>query len=135
MKVPMSSISGIGTDIVQHARIAKVLKQFGMRFVRRILTQQEQSLYHACGKRQVAFLSNRFAAKEAVAKALGTGLGKAIGLQDISVLNHPNGKPTVLFLGQAVRYLQNAKVYISLSDEKEYALAFVIITEEKNVYL
>ena len=120
-------ILGIGTDIVQKSRINVLWERFGNKFVQRILAPQEQAIFFKSNQK-IAFLAKRFAAKEAVAKALGTGIGTALAFNEISVTNLPNGKPHVVLLGKAKNILDTKSLMISLSDEKDYALAFVIIT-------
>jgi len=123
-------IIGIGTDIVQRARIERLLQRFGKRFLDRILSVEERLIFEK-STLPIAFLAKRFAAKEAVAKALGVGIGAHLAFNQISITNHQNGKPRVCFLEKAhqyVRKLGDLAVHISLSDEKHYALAFVVIT-------
>jgi holo-[acyl-carrier protein] synthase len=121
-------ILGVGTDIINIDRIEKLLKKSST-FQRRILSNQELEVYMTLNpKQQIRYLAKRFAAKEAIAKALGIGIG-AIGLSNISVLNNNLGKPYVVITrAQDIRYLdqKNINIEISLSDEKSYALAFAI---------
>ncbi len=126
----MMKILGIGTDIVQQARIDALWERFGQRFVKRVLSASEQALFSQKA-RPTAFLAKRFAAKEAVAKAIGTGIGQNLALHEISVLNLPNGKPYVTFSGKSLEYINTLniqEVMISLSDEKDHVLAFVVVT-------
>ncbi len=123
------NILGIGTDIVQLSRIAELLEQYDNKLIERILTPQEQ-VQLAASSQPVSFFAKRFAAKEAVAKALGTGIGQ-VAFKEINISNLENGKPQVNFTGKAEEFvakLNIKEVMISLSDEKEYALAFVVIT-------
>ncbi|MDA8856082.1 holo-ACP synthase [Porticoccaceae bacterium] len=120
----------IGTDIVEIQRIANVLERKGDKFVQRILTESEIAEYQARGN-SVAFLAKRFAAKEAIAKALGTGIGRGISFQHMIVSNNSEGAPQVELQANAaerLKQLGGSKVLLSLSDEKNYALAFVAIT-------
>jgi holo-[acyl-carrier protein] synthase len=120
----------IGTDIVEIQRIANVLERQGDKFVQRILTESEIAEYQARGN-SVAFLAKRFAAKEAIAKALGTGIGRGISFQHMIVSNNSEGVPQVELQANAaerLKQLGGSKVLLSLSDEKNYALAFVAIT-------
>ncbi|MFI4937576.1 MAG: holo-ACP synthase [Candidatus Berkiellales bacterium] len=119
-------IVGIGTDLVSIARIKTMLDRFGERLVNRILSIDEQVLYRECLFPET-FMAKRFAAKEAVAKALGTGIG-AIAFNEISVTNLPSGQPMVTLLGKAEKFAKNKNIFISLSDEAEQALAFVVIS-------
>ena len=122
-------VIGIGTDIVEIARIADVLDRQGDAFVQRILTHSEQKQYQA-SKQKAAFLAKRFAAKEAVAKALGTGIGHGVSFQDMSITNNAKGAPEVVLSGGAARIMaeQGAhKVLLSLADERHYAIAYAIL--------
>jgi len=120
----------IGTDIVEIQRIANVLERQGDKFVQRILTESEIAEYQARGN-SVAFLAKRFAAKEAIAKALGTGIGRGISFQHMMVSNNAEGAPQVELQANAaerLKQLGGSNVLLSLSDEKNSALAFVAIT-------
>lgn len=121
-------IVGIGTDIVAIARIQKALERNGEAFARRILTESELAVFQA-RKSAIIYLASRFAAKEAAAKALGTGIGK-VSFQDLEIRSLKTGAPQLVFYGEALR-LQRAlgitRLHISLSDEREYAQAFVIL--------
>ena len=119
----------IGTDIVEIQRIASTLERQGDKFVQRILTKSEIVEYQARGN-SVAFLAKRFAAKEAIAKALGTGIGRGISFQQLIVSNNSDGAPQVELQANAaerLKQLGGSKVLLSLSDEKSYALAYVAI--------
>ena len=122
------SLVGIGTDLVQLTRIQDLLERYGERFVSRILSEEERKLFTTTLP-TVAYLAKRFAGKEAVSKALGTGIGKVLSFQDISILNHPTGQPFVTLHGNGkalADQLKVSQIMISLSDEKDYALAFVV---------
>jgi holo-[acyl-carrier protein] synthase len=122
-------VKGIGTDIVQVSRIDRSLAQQRDRFIARILTAAEQAVYVRRNK-PISFVASRFAAKEAVSKALGTGIAAGIRFVDIEILPNEQGAPVVSLYGKAAaRFteLQATDIHISLSDEKEYAVAFVII--------
>jgi holo-[acyl-carrier protein] synthase len=119
----------IGTDIVEIQRIASALERQGDKFVQRILTESEIAEYQARGN-SVAFLAKRFAAKEAIAKALGTGIGRGISFQHMIVSNNSEGAPQVELQANAaerLKQLGGSQVLLSLSDEKNYALAYVAI--------
>ena len=120
----------IGTDIVEIKRIADALERQGDKFVQRILTESEIAEYRGRGN-SVAFLAKRFAAKEAIAKALGTGIGRGISFQHMVISNNAKGTPLVELQENALERLKQLggnKVLLSLSDEKNYALAYVAIT-------
>lgn len=119
----------IGTDIVEIQRIASALERQGDKFVQRILTKSEIIEYQARGN-SVAFLAKRFAAKEAIAKALGAGIGRGLSFQQLIVSNNSDGAPQVELQANAaerLKQLGGSKVLLSLSDEKKYALAYVAI--------
>ena len=125
------NIIGIGTDIVSLARIQSIWDRFGVAFARRILSKSELEFLHK-SKNPVGFLAKRYAAKEAVAKALGTGFRPyGILLTEISVSNDLLGRPYLNFNGNAGKEMARLAVktsHLSLSDEREYALAFVILS-------
>lgn len=119
----------IGTDIVDIQRIADAVERQGDKFVQRILTQSEISEYQARGH-SVSFLAKRFAAKEAIAKALGTGIGRGISFQHMIISNNAEGAPQVELQDNAaerLNQLDGTNVLLSLSDEKNYAIAYVAI--------
>ena len=107
-------ISGIGTDLVDIRRIEKLYKKFGSKFAEKILTKNELKKF-----KEIDYLAKRFAAKEAIAKALGTGIGK-VKFHDIEISNNKAGKPIVK--------IKNCKtqVHLSIADEPPYALAFAV---------
>lgn len=124
-------IYGVGTDIVEIARIEKLYEQYGDRFVKRILSHAEQELF-VSHHYSTAFLAKRFAGKEAVAKAVGTGIGKHLAFTDISIINEKNGKPIVVFPERVKNFIEAqgiGELHISLSDERHYAQAFVVATQ------
>ena len=125
-------IFGIGTDIVSVERISLSLEKQGERFARRILTDDE---YHTfCKSKHPAhFLAKRYAAKEAAAKAFGTGFSKGLSLQHISVINDDAGCPQLVFNNVAADYCRDKGInqyHLSLSDETAYAIAFVTLACE-----
>ena len=122
-------IGGIGVDIVETARIERVYERFGARFARRILTADELAEFarreHSC-----RFLATRFAAKEAAAKALGTGIGESIGFQSMQIDNDARGKPCLRFLDRGrdlAAGLGIGNALVSLADEKHYVVAMVVL--------
>ena len=122
-------IVGIGTDIVEVARIAELCEKNGDRLARRILTDAELDV-HARSSQPVAWLAKRFAAKEAASKALGTGIGQGVSWKHIEVLNDASGAPhlTLYEAALARASVLNATCWhVSLSDERGCALAFVIL--------
>ena len=119
----------IGTDIIDIQRVADAVERQGDKFVQRILTQSEISEYQARGH-SVSFLAKRFAAKEAIAKALGTGIGRGISFQHMIISNNAEGAPQVELQDNAAERLTQlggSQVLLSLADEKHFALAYVIL--------
>lgn len=122
-------IHGVGTDMVAIARIQAALDRHGDKFAGRILAEQELPGFES-STRPAHYLAKRFAAKEAAVKALGTGFRDGIGLAQIAVNHDAHGKPVLEFSGQAMVYSDSlgiGEMHLSLSDEKEYAIAFVVL--------
>ena len=124
-------IYGIGTDIVDINRIRKVINKYGFKFKNKCFHKSEiersENKY-----RLTESYAKRYAAKEACAKALGTGLAKGVFWKDIEIKNNKYGKPYVILHNNAKKYLNsviehNSKIEISISDEKDFAIANVII--------
>ena len=127
----MKNIYGIGTDIIDISRIKTSLAK-NKKFKNRIFSKKEIK-YCDSKNNKIASYSKRFAAKEAFAKALGTGVSKGISFNEISINNNKNGAPFIELSGKTkiiFKKLTNNrnKIYLSLSDEKKYALAMVIIS-------
>lgn len=124
-------IVGIGIDIVDVSRIDGLLREYGEQFARRILAQAERPAFEA-SSRPAWFLANRFAAKEALSKALGTGLRYPVTLHAISVSSDSVGKPSFGFHGPLPDYLESrgvARHHLSLSHEKGMACAVVVLEQ------
>jgi holo-[acyl-carrier protein] synthase len=116
-------ITGVGIDMIELDRMAKAMEN--ERFIHRILTPEELDKFHRLKKsRQVEFVAGRFAGKEACSKALGTGIGKSLSWQDLSILNDSSGKP-ILHIREDI--IGNHMVHVSLSHTKTMASACVII--------
>lgn len=125
-------IYGVGTDIVDINRIAHILRKNPQAFIQHILNEHEQALYqNRAGTRSGAsYVAKRFAAKEAFAKALGTGIGKIVSFTDLTIRSNEWGKPHFYVSEKLQQYLTNHQIkqaHLSLSDEKNHALAFVIM--------
>ena len=122
-------IFGIGTDIVEVERI-KNLSSIS-KFAKKILSQKELNIFNSLNKDQkVYFLSKQFAAKEAISKALGTGIGREASLKNIEILRDEKGKPFFNAINELSEYLSNlgiTKTHVSLSDESNYVIAMVIL--------
>lgn len=122
-------IYGIGTDIVDINRMRDDLNKYGDKFARRILTEAEFGEFKNKSN-QAAFLAKRFAAKEATAKAMGTGFSQGVSLHHIGVEHDEAGKPILEFSDVAKKFLQEKQIkqtHLSLADEREYAVAFVTL--------
>jgi holo-[acyl-carrier protein] synthase len=122
------AIVGLGTDIVEIARIEQSLTR-SPRLVQRVLTESEQQILAAHGQ-PARYFAKRFAAKEAAAKALGTGIGRGISFQHFIVSNDPSGRPQLELTGPAKELadsMQVRSVWLSISDEQAYACATVIL--------
>jgi holo-[acyl-carrier protein] synthase len=127
----MKNIYGIGTDIIDISRIKTSFAK-NKKFKNRVFSKKEIK-YCDSKNNKIASYSKRFAAKEAFAKALGTGVSKGISFNEISINNNKNGAPFIELLGKTkiiFKKLTNNrnKIYLSLSDEKKYALAMVVIS-------
>lgn len=124
------NIFGIGTDIVEIARIELIWQRYGLRFAKHILSVEElQEL--ELSKQPVRFLAKRFAAKEAVAKALGTGFRNNVYFSQIRIVKDSIGKPDIVFLLATktfVESLGHITCHISISDEVHYAIAFAVLS-------
>ncbi|WP_454627591.1 holo-ACP synthase [Bradyrhizobium cenepequi] len=131
-------ILGIGSDLIDITRIAKVIERHGDRFLDRIFTDVERAkaLRRANSEKMVvATYAKRFAAKEACAKALGTGIMRGVWWRDMGVVNLPGGRPTMRLTGGALERLQQitpegfeAQIDLSITDDWPLAQAFVIIS-------
>lgn len=120
---------GIGTDIVETERLQKAIARSGEAFIKRFLTPAEQSIAAEKGQAALAFYAGRWAAKEAVSKLLGTGIGKDCSFQDITILNNEKGAPYVILsgaAGQRAAELGIRKIHLSISHERCYCVAAAI---------
>ena len=126
-------IIGNGVDIIKNSRINNSLKIKG--FLNRIFTEKEIQQGNKL-KNKINFYAKRFAAKEAFVKAIGTGFRYDINFIDIEIKNHKNGKPYISLSKNLDNFLQKKfkiqkyKVFLSLSDEKDYSIAFVVIDKK-----
>ncbi len=122
-------IYGIGTDIVAIRRMGEIHARHGGKLAKRILSPEEWDEYTA-SRHQERLLAKRFAAKEAFAKALGTGMRAPVSFAAISVVHDPLGRPDFAYgpeLGSWLRQRDIGPAHVSLSDEHDYAVAFVIL--------
>jgi holo-[acyl-carrier protein] synthase len=126
-------IYGVGTDVVEIARIEQALARFGERFAKRILCGPELKRF-AAHRQPAAYLAKRFAAKEAFTKALGTGICAPANWHGVWVRNLPSGKPVLEFSEKLTKLLEQRKIlhsHLSLTDERGVAMATVILECEK----
>ncbi|HEU5273007.1 MAG TPA: holo-ACP synthase [Xanthobacteraceae bacterium] len=127
-------ILGIGSDLVDIRRIEQTLARHGERFIDRIYTETERARAERRADR-IATYAKRFAAKEACAKALGTGFRRGVFFRDMGVVNLPSGKPTLQLTGGALERLEamtpagfSAQIDLAITDEYPLAQAFVVIS-------
>ncbi len=127
-------ILGLGNDMIDIRRIAATIDRFGDRFLERVFTPVERAKSDARAQRAASY-AKRFAAKEACAKALGTGLRSGVHWRDMGVINLPSGRPTLKLTNGALSQLQaitppgyEARIDLTLSDDDPWAQAIVIIT-------
>lgn len=118
----MNKVAGLGTDILEIERIRKSIYEHGEKFLNRLFTEEER-LY--CDRHQdpIPHYAARFAGKEAVVKALGTGFGKEVSWKDIEIIKDEKGKPCVHFSPKLQVALSSPTILISLSHEKHYVTA------------
>jgi holo-[acyl-carrier protein] synthase len=126
-------IIGLGSDLADIRRIEATLERYGERFVKRIFTDVEQTRSNRKADRAASY-AKRFAAKEACAKALGTGLRAGVFWRDMGVVNLRSGAPTLALTGGAAKRLAaitppglHPRIHLSLTDDHPYAQAFVVI--------
>ena len=127
-------IVGIGSDLSDIRRIEAALARHGARFEQRCVTPVEQARARRRPHETANSYAKRFAAKEACAKALGTGIRRGVFWRDMGVINAPSGQPTMALTGGAAKRLaaiipdgHEARIHLSLTDEPPYAQAFVVI--------
>ena len=126
-------IYGIGNDVLETERIRRILESDRRTsFINRLLTKKEQDLLFIRNKNELAYVSGRFAAKEAITKAFGCGIGKTIGFQDLEILPDEKGKPIVSLTADAWQRLdltgeQEYLIHLSISHQPAVAAAFAIV--------
>jgi len=124
-------ILGLGIDIIEIERVRNSVVKYGDHFLNKIYTQTELNYCMSKGENKYQHLAARFAAKEAVFKALTTGWSKEIGWQDIEIYNEPNGMPVVKLKGDWETFLANDKnLKISMSHSRDYVTCVAIIYKE-----
>ncbi|WP_439533346.1 holo-ACP synthase [Polymorphobacter sp.] len=136
MMVPTGlAVIGLGSDLCNIERIERSLARFGPRFIARIFTEIEQAKADRRSLTRAATYAKRFAAKEACAKALGTGLRDGVFMKDMGVVNLPSGAPTLHLTGGAAARLaqitplgHRADIHLTITDDHPWAQAIVLIT-------
>jgi holo-[acyl-carrier protein] synthase len=131
-------ILGVGSDLIDIRRIERAIARFGERFLERVFTPVERQRSEQRGNRAASY-ARRFAAKEACAKALGTGFHRGVYWRDLGVVNLPGGRPTLVLTGGALARLaamtphgMKPRIDVSLTDEPPLAQALVVITAESD---
>ena len=127
-------IIGLGSDLIDIRRVERALDRYGEKFVARIFTDVERKKSERRANRAASY-AKRFAAKEACAKALGTGIRGGVWWRDMGVVNMPSGRPTMALTGGALKRLQQltpaghaAQIDLTITDEGPMAVAFVVIS-------
>ena len=122
-------IFGVGTDIVEYARIQATYDRFGDHFVQRILMPEELELFRR-SKQPVRFLAMRFAGKEATVKAMGTGFRHGMWLRDVGILNNNRGRPHIIWSERGLSVCEDLGIgsgHVSLTDDAGLVLAFAVV--------
>lgn len=122
-------VFGVGTDIVQVSRIERVWQRFGERFAERLLLDEERELF-AVSKRPVRFLSMRFAIKEAVVKAMGTGFAHGMWIRDVGMVPNDWGRPQIIYSARGRRMCERLGIgggHVSVTDEGGLVLAVAVL--------
>jgi holo-[acyl-carrier protein] synthase len=123
-------IFGIGTDVVKLDRVQATLERFGEHFVQRLLLPEEQAQYRRQPARQARFLAMRFAGKEAVVKAMGTGFSNGMWIRDVGIVANPLGKPEVIWSARGRALCAQLGIgagHVSLTDEAGLVVAFAVL--------
>lgn len=122
-------ILGVGIDIIEVARIAASLEKFGHRFGQRILLPDEIA-YCLAHQSPAPFVAARFAAKEAISKAFGTGIGAQLGWQDVEISHKESGEPFVIFHGKGKKLFEARRaknIFVSISHTQQYAAVVAVL--------
>ncbi len=129
------NVIGLGTDIVNINRIKKIYSKYGNQFLNKILTESEKKSEKKLSRfKNVSTIAKRFAAKEAISKAIGYGFSNGIHFKDIEIYNDENGKPYANLNGKAKTIVNKISkkynIFLTLSDDKPWAVATALITSE-----
>jgi holo-[acyl-carrier protein] synthase len=127
-------VIGIGTDIVNITRIEVLLVKYGLLLKNKILgTLELEKINSLPIEKQANFIAKRFAAKEALAKALGVGIGEALRFRDVNIINNNLGKPIALIQSNGLLKIDDLKIDLSISDDYPFAIAFVVISRREDI--
>ncbi len=132
-------IYGIGHDVLEIERISILINRGqGAKFIRRVLTEREHQLAERRSGKQAEFVAGRFAAKEAVVKALGCGIGRSVGFHDIEILPDSLGKPEVVLLGEAWERLnmpgaRKYTIHLTITHGRDLASAFAVVEQVTSI--
>ena len=122
-------IFGIGVDVLESARITRTLERFGTHFIERLLMPEERAQLERTARRK-HFLAMRFAAKEAIVKAMGTGFGHGVWIRDVGVVQNAWGKPEVVFSARGERVRRGLGIgegHVTLTDEAGLVVAVAVL--------
>lgn len=122
-------IHGVGTDIIEIKRVEQSIERYGQRFLDRLFTLKEQE-YCLKHKESARHFAGRFAAKEAIAKALGTGISDSIGWLDMEILNDRAGKPNLKLSKHVKELFGSPSLHLSISHSRDHAVAFAIAEKQ-----
>ncbi|HVC30154.1 MAG TPA: holo-ACP synthase [Steroidobacteraceae bacterium] len=128
-------IYGIGVDVLEVRRIGRTLERYGAHFIERLLMPQEQAQL-ASTQRRERFLAMRFAAKEAIVKAMGTGFAHGVWIRDVGVVQNPWGKPEVVFSDRGERVRRGLGVgegHVTLTDEAGLVVAVAVLMKAESL--
>ena len=124
-------VYAIGIDLIEIERIRKGYNRFGDRYLTRLFTPAEIDIIRSRKAGMITTMAGKFAAKEAVMKALGVFFDSGVALRDIEILNHPSGMPYVKLPQKLQDAILNKEIIISISHEKRYAVANAVITDKE----
>lgn len=124
-----TEILGLGSDIVELARLKKAIDRHGLAFIQRVFTKEEID-YCLSFANSLEHFAGRFAAKEAFVKAVGTGFSSQITFKDISIINTSSGKPEVILTSKVKEILGSINVYLTISHTQNYAIAVSLILKK-----
>ena len=124
-------IFGVGTDLVELARVRQTYERFGEHFVRRLLMDEERALFER-SKDPGRFLAMRFAGKEATVKAMGTGFAHGVWIRDVGIVSDPRGRPLVIWSPRGRRVCDELGIgegHVSLTDDAGLVMAFAVVMQ------